>query len=709
MNLSNHFKHLNLSHGQKAALCKLESFLNSPVQIFMLKGYAGSGKTTILKGLIKYFKEGKRDFEVMAPTGRAAKVLQNITGEGATIHRTIYDVHKIESIRADSVDEAEHSFSFQFPIIDNPNDNRILIIDEASMVSNQESHHELFTYGTGVLLADLLTYAKIKTTANKIIFVGDPAQLPPVQDSKSTAFDVDFFQSNGLSVDEVEMTDVFRHNDNDGRNILLENATKIRTVLNSHQRNELSFTFDSNTSLRINPEDVAQTFVDIFPVPSLDNGVIITYSNALAQSYNKSIREKLFPGHYEMVPGDILLLNSNNYKHVIDLFNGDMAIVVRVSKTIETITAPVMVTEGGKRIRKNISLKLRDIAIRVNGHPNEIECTIFDCLLNSNRRDLTIDELKALYIHFVMRFNEHQKLNKENGLPYFKVGSDEFKKQLKHDGLLNALRVKYGYAITCHKSQGGEWHTTFVDYYGRVGLKDSHLRWCYTAATRASHVCYSINPPDFGHFSKFEIAPITTIGTFSEDALSFEGIVTSPFHKPADHPAKSMKYWEILDKLESTPFQIVRVETPGPYLERYTIIRDTEEFQIQANHNKAGLFEFFKPVHPSTQYEKLLALINSPYQAAYNLKYTPSETQLLKLFSVMQESCDMAYVTITNIKEFIDKYYVIYYLKTSGKCAYIQFYFNQSGQLTKALPKSDLGIHDVKLISLVNNLVSYVI
>jgi ribosomal protein S6 len=709
MNIINNFKNLNLSSSQESALEKLEFFLGSADQIFMLKGYAGSGKTTILKGLIKYLQEQKRDVLVMAPTGRAAKVLKDKTGEGATIHRCIYDTFNIDTIRSDSEDVAEQSFSFSFPIIENSNDNRILIIDEASMVSNVISSHELFTYGTGIVLEDLLTYAKIQTTKNKIIFVGDPAQLPPVQEKTSTAFDVEFFKSLGLGVDKVEMTDVFRQQGSGDINLLLDNATQIRNVLNSTPRMQLTLSFDQITSIRYKAEDVSSKFVELFPVPELDNGVIITYTNALAHAYNKSIREKLFPGHKEIVPGDIILINNNNYRHEVELYNGDMAKVIKVFPEIETVSAPVMVNEGGLRVRKVVTLTLRKIIIKVNGFDNEIECSIFDSLLNSSQRDLSVDEIKAIYINFVMRFNERQKLNKEQGLPHFKVGSKEFKSLLRTDGLINALRVKYGYAITCHKSQGGEWHTTFVDYYGKVGLKDSQLRWCYTAATRASHVCYSINPPDFGHFSKFEINPISALGIFPDDSLSFDGIMTSPFHKTTDHPAKSMKYWEIKEKLKNSPYQIVGIETLGPYLERYTINRDKEVYHIQANHNKAGLFENFRAVHPSVNYEVVLTLVNSQYETAYNINYSPSAPQLAKLFSAMQDSCEEVNGTITNIKEFIDKYYVIYYLKTSGKGSYIQFYFKQSGQLTKALPKSDLGIQDEKLVLLINKLSTHAI
>lgn len=190
MSIFNHFQHLKLSPSQEIALTKLESFLSSSSKVFILKGYAGSGKTTILKGLIDYLENQERDVDVIAPTGKAAKILREKTLRGTTIHRGIYNFEKLLPLKVESEDLAEKSFHYFFPIAEKSNINRVIIVDEASMVSNMKSQHELFTFGTGKLLDDLLTYAKIRTTSNKIIFVGDPAQLPPVTDSKSLALDI---------------------------------------------------------------------------------------------------------------------------------------------------------------------------------------------------------------------------------------------------------------------------------------------------------------------------------------------------------------------------------------------------------------------------------------------------------------------------------------------------------------------------------------
>ncbi len=176
MSIFDHFEHLNVSRGQEAALTKLEAFLDSPVQVFMLKGYAGSGKTTILKGLVKYLESLKKDFALMAPTGRAAKVLRDKTGYGATIHKGIYNFSKLATINENSEDEAEHSFHYYFPLNEMEGSEKIIIVDESSMISSKETKHELFTFGTNILLNDLMTFSRLKTTKNKIIFVGDPAQ-----------------------------------------------------------------------------------------------------------------------------------------------------------------------------------------------------------------------------------------------------------------------------------------------------------------------------------------------------------------------------------------------------------------------------------------------------------------------------------------------------------------------------------------------------
>ena len=707
MKIFNYFNNLILSLDQKKALIKLETFIDSSAPIFILKGYAGSGKTTILKGLIEHLSLLKKEYLLMAPTGRAAKVLRDKTGIGSTIHKGIYNFSSLVSVNQDSLDDAEHSVHYSFPINEIESNQKIIIVDESSMISSKESKHELFTFGTNNLLDDLMTFAKLQHGKNKIIFVGDPAQLPPYGDNKSQALEREYFQSLGLAVEETEMKEVLRQGDN----LILKNATLVREVLEQKNRSFMKFEFDDQSFVKIDERGIIEKYAFQFPNPEIGNGVVISHSNAQSYHYNMAIRTLLFPGEREIVAGDLIMINNNNYHtYGAELFNGDIAKVISVSPNPVTQNAPVYCDVNGSRVKKNIDLMFRKISLRIPTHPDEIHCYIIDSLLNSINRDLSIDEMKALYINFMMRFNEEQRKNKELGLAAFKVGSEEFKQALKQDPFYNALKIKYGYAITCHKAQGGEWDTVFVDYSGRVSLADDPLRWCYTATTRGIKTLFAVNSPQFGKLDKFKFNSIGAIGTLPNDSLCLDSVAVSPFHKPSDHKCKSLKYWEILEKLENTNYSIINVESfGGGFQERYTFINDELEIIADAFHKGSGHFPGgFKVINQVDESLKaeLESILNADFTAEYQLNYTPDKEFLADLYSMMQAECSELNIAITNIVDG-NNYYISYYLKTDSLCSYIQFYYNAIGQLTTALPKSYQCTEDKKLEVLIQKLLSY--
>lgn len=708
MKIFDHFQHINLTNDQRNALEKLHAFLESEDRVFILQGYAGSGKTTLLKGLIDYLKELKKSIDVMAPTGRAAKILRDKTGVGQTIHRTIYNFEDLETIQ-DKDNKDDFSFHYMFPIRQIDKDDKVLIIDEASMISSRESKNELFTFGTDILLNDLLTYSGIPNSKNKIIFVGDPAQLPPVGDNSSKALMPEYFEDLYIKTQGISLKEVVRQKEN----TILQNATKIRSLIGVKTKSELTLEYDENCYVKTKSENVATQYAEKFPLPEIGQGVIIAFSNSQCLEYNRSVRKKIFPQLVTVTSGDLLIINHNNYHtYGVELMNGEFVKVMEVDQNvIPRKNIPVYETINGKRIKKHISLNFRRIGIRVENHSEEINCLIIDSLLNSPGHDLTVPEMKALYIDFVMRFQEKQKEKKEKGLPFYDVGSEEFKEQLKSDPYFNALRVKYGYAITCHKAQGGEWQTTFVDYYGRTSLKDDPLRWSYTATTRAVEKCYAANAPNVSIFSHFNIGEIQPLTNIPANALALDHIPVSPYHTEGQHRAKSLKYWEISEKLEKTPFQIVSVVSLGGFQERYTISFQDEQDQFDAHHNGAGIFNEFQAIHPNryTWHQEVLELLNRPYQITYNINYVPSIPVLEKLFGLMQSVCANEEIAITNIVEKAKDYHVIYFLKTGAKCALLQFYFNGQGQLTRAIPKSTTGSEDEELKSLISKICDYVI
>lgn len=712
MKIFDHFQHINLTNDQRNALEKLHAFLESDERVFILQGYAGSGKTTLLKGFVEYLEAQRKKYQLMAPTGRAAKVIREKTNkEATTIHRGIYNFERLDTIEAENELVEEQSYHYVFPINQISEDQNILIIDEASMVSSKESKHELFTFGTGFLLNDLLKYAKISTSKNKLIFVGDPAQLPPVGDNKSLALDPDYFICDlNLSTKTAELSKVVRQNDN----LILKNAEKIRNLIFSENRNELKFDYDAESFVQSNPNDFYEHFADTFPTPKIGDGVIIAYSNGQCFHNNIAIREKLFPNQKDLVVGDIILINNNNYHtYGTELFNGDLAQVVEVNPDTISQSAPVMIDKNGKKERIIISLRFKWIKIRLPHFSEDISCLIHYDLLNSVNRDLSIDEMKAVYINFLIRFNEKQKERKEKGLHSYKIGSEEFKNTLKSDPFFNALKIKYGYSITCHKSQGGEWEKVFVDYSGRVSLKTEPLKWCYTATTRARESVICLNAPNFGVFSQLNFRPIGQIGHFPKNAISYLGVKDSPFHNSNAHKCKSLKYWEISEKLENTNFKIENVFSPvNGYLERYFISNDKNEIlQLDGQHNGAGYFtQAFKVTNNNGNPEatELEAIFNTSYQRQYLIDWNPVESFLKELHSSVLQACDESNSTLTNIVK-TGKYDVTYYFITDSICSYIQFYFNGQNQFTSAMPKKIGEDDDEKLKLIISNLESYVI
>ena len=252
MSIFNHFQHITLTSDQRNALEKLSAFLESEDRVFILQGYAGSGKTTLLKGFVEYLQSLEKKFQLMAPTGRAAKVINQKTDlESTTIHKGIYSFEELQEIEKGE-DENNVSFLYQYKIRNNPEVHvSVLIVDEASMVSDRLSQGEFFRFGSGHLLRDLIDYGRIEdsTTSSKIIFIGDPAQLPPVGMNFSPALDTKYLsETYKVSVSQVEMKEVKRQDANNG---ILISATKIRQCLTSGYFND--FDLRENKKVIFNP------------------------------------------------------------------------------------------------------------------------------------------------------------------------------------------------------------------------------------------------------------------------------------------------------------------------------------------------------------------------------------------------------------------------------------------------------------------------
>lgn len=673
---------MKLTNQQQIALDNIKAFFDSDVPVFILKGYAGTGKTTMIHEIIEeIIKRGKKP-QLMAPTGRAARVLASKNSfEANTIHRCIYELDTIET-KDDSDD-----IRFIFPLKNREDEakDHICIIDESSMIGTREVQSELFEFGTGSLLNDLLSYVA-PNRGGKVIFVGDPMQLPPVGDNVSNALDEKYFEGIGLKSMVAELTDVVRQG---AGSAILGNAMKVRDLISSQQRNNLVFDRQDSEVVDMEGYNMPSQLLAHYPKPEINQSVIITYSNRQARDYNYAVRELLYPDQNQIVVGDILQVVSNNYK--MNVMNGDFVKITAINGDTELQSAPVYINIGGQRVQQKITLSFRDVRIRLD---NEVEmpCKIIESMLDDTDSNLSFAQIQALYINFCMRY------------PQLKRGSQQFKEILKADPYFNALRVKYGYAITGHKSQGGEWNTVFVDYTGRTGLNTDCLRWIYTVTTRASQTLYGCNMPNVTPMSEMQVAPIIKAVKPREEYLSFSDVPETPFHPKSAPNHLKAKYWVVFDEMKKKGCSITKVESKQ-YCEWYYIEDNTGiNHLIQCYYNKAGVFTRYNAGDSNEGVLKILTLVQTNLAMLCSFRYNPSNELLQTLYNKMESICSDLDVKITNIVEYLQNYCVYYYLHGSSSYSCIQFYLTKDGFISYAQPFSDLGSDDDILKSVIEQL-----
>lgn len=533
MKIFDHFRHISLTNDQRNALEKLQAFLESDERVFVLQGYAGSGKTTLLKGLVEYLKSLDQKYQLMAPTGRAAKVINQKTGfESTTIHKGIYSFEELQEIK-EGEDDKNVSFLYYYKIRNNPEVHySVLIVDEASMVSDVLSQGEFFRFGTGYLLRDLIVYGRIQeaTTTSKLIFIGDPAQLPPIGMKFSPALDPQYLRETyNVSVSQAEMKEVKRHDANNG---ILISATKIRQCLTSGYFNDFDLR-ENNTDI-FNPayQDYLETYKS-----QQDPKIIICYKNKTALDLNIDIRKDKFGGDLPIQASDIIIIGGNNYR--LGIMNGEFAIVSEASPSVESREVRFYTKKGKiQSVRltwRSISLVLPD----ENNQPKTVSGFILENYLYGDNF-LKPEEQRALYVDFK---NRNPKLKKDTG---------EFKEAITNDKYFNCILLKYGYAVTCHKAQGGEWANAFVfwdygtndrfNYYtdnqSTIGRANKMFyRWAYTTVTRASKKLFCINPPYFSSFSGMDFIDVSVQQAFYE----FTG---------QSNPTIEINIYEVLPELE---------------------------------------------------------------------------------------------------------------------------------------------------------------
>ena len=452
----------NPTEEQRLAMQTIADFLLSGEAdgLLLLKGFAGTGKTSLVGALVRTLTELGRKSVLLAPTGRAAKVFSAYAGHKAfTIHKKIYR------------QKAYSNDMGNFLPADNVHKDTIFIVDEASMIANQTS--EGYIFGSGRLLDDLIHYVYAGEGC-RLMLMGDTAQLPPVGQNCSPALERAVLEGYGLQVHEISLTQVVRQEHDSG---ILFNATRLRDAL----RNQAVEIFpklrlaDFHDFRSISGEDLIEAISSAYDHDGLEETIVITRSNRRATIYNNGIRARILWREEELSSGDRLMVARNNYfwtagqKETDFIANGEIIRLRRIRRTYEMY-----------------GFRFADVQAEFQEQDTEQEMdlkVLLDTLQNDSPA-LTKEQNDRLF-YAVLE-------------DYMDVPTKAGKlRKMKADPHYNALQVKYAYAITCHKAQGGQWRNVFLDigYITEEMLGEDFYRWLYTAFTRATECLYLVNLP----------------------------------------------------------------------------------------------------------------------------------------------------------------------------------------------------------------------
>ena len=446
---------------QEKVIKSLSDFLFLPKNetVFLLKGYAGTGKTSLFSALVKTLDQLQQKCVLLAPTGRAAKVFASYAGHPAyTIHKKIY---RQQTVAADM-----GSFSLN----DNLAKHTLFIVDEASMISNMGLTGSAF--GTGCLLDDLINFV-YSGEGCRLMLMGDTAQLPPVGEELSPALFADALRGYGLQVFEETLTQVVRQGQESG---ILWNATVLRQLITSGDTFSLpKIKIEGFADIKVLPgNELITQLEECYQRDGEDETIVVCRSNKRANIYNNGIRSQILWRESELEGGDRLMVAKNNYfwtqhhSQIDFIANGEMAVVRRL-----------------RNERRLYGFRFADVSLLFPDYADvEVEATVLMDTLHSESPSLTKEENERLFNEVL---EDYADISQKR---------DRLKK-LKEDAYYNALQVKYAYAITCHKAQGGQWKNVFLDqgYMPEESLTPDYFQWLYTAFTRATGTLYLVNYP----------------------------------------------------------------------------------------------------------------------------------------------------------------------------------------------------------------------
>ena len=423
--------------------------------VMILRGSAGTGKTTLAGAIVRAMNVLKQKMILLAPTGRAAKVFALNAGHPAyTIHRRIYRQKSAGDISA---------FNLNF----NNNRDTLFMIDEASMIANQGYGESAF--GSGCLLDDLMQFVYSGQNC-RMVLVGDKAQLPPVGEDESPALMSDVLRAYGMKVYECDLNQVLRQSEDSG---ILWNATRIRTLIDDWILPKIRFQ-DFADIVRVPGDELIESLATSYSRVGMDETMVITRSNKRANIYNQGIRNTVLDREDELCRGDQLMIVKNNYywteqsKEISFLANGDIAVVQRV-----------------RNVQELFGFRFADVTMTLPDYDSyELTATVILDSLTTESPALSREQQEQLYNAVMEDYAD---------IP---LKADRIK-QLKKDKYFNALQIKFAYAVTCHKAQGGQWAHVYIDqgYMTDDMLTPDYIHWLYTAFTRATEKLFLVNWP----------------------------------------------------------------------------------------------------------------------------------------------------------------------------------------------------------------------
>ena len=441
-----------------------------PHAVMILRGSAGTGKTTLSGAIVRTLKEIRQKVMLLAPTGRAAKVFSLNSGSPAyTIHRRIYREKSFSGVEG------------QFYLNDNLYTDTLFMVDEASMIANMGLGG--MSFGSGCLLDDLVHFV-YQGRNDRLLLIGDKAQLPPVGEEESPALHAAMLEGYGLKVYECDLNEVLRQSEESG---ILYNATMIRQMITHDDITQLpKIHFAGYSDIKPMPgAELIEALADSYHHVGLDDTIVVTRSNKRANIFNQGIRNMVLDREEELSQGDILMIVKNNYYWMEE--------ERKSNNKLQSNDIPAFLANGDRakvlKVRRRIDLygfRFATLLLQFPDYDNyELEATVLLDTLTSEAPALTHEQQEQLF---------HQIEEDYLDIP---LKADRMK-AIRQDQFFNALQVKFAYAVTCHKAQGGQWAHVYVDqgYMTDDMLNPDYIHWLYTAFTRAMEMLYLVNWPE---------------------------------------------------------------------------------------------------------------------------------------------------------------------------------------------------------------------